>query len=252
MAATAPATASAPIPYRPQPWGVLASIGFALVSFFIRGPILRYAPLHALVQASHRNFLAFSALVLAIQTASVLVIVLAVRLKRWPLAEYLSFAKPRAKDVALGIAVVLAWYLAQNGYYHFAFGKGFGLASYRAVLAAGTSPWWYLVQVWPSLICAPIVEESTYRGFLWRGVESRMGGTAAFIITSICFTAAHFPYFIEPRNGTIHFDTLAVYAVTALIFGWLRWRSGGVAVSMVAHAFSNVTIAVAPVLITAF
>jgi uncharacterized protein len=249
---SSPAIAAAPAQARRPPWGVFASIGFVAVGWVVRGPLLAYAPLHALVQAAHHNFFSFSALNIVIQTASFLVIAAAVWLKRWPLAEYLNFAKPRAKDVALGIVVVLAWYLLQNGYYHFAFGKGFGLVPYRAALAAGTPAWSYLLWAWPAVVCAPIVEESAFRGFLWRGIEFRMGRSAALLITSICFTVVHFPAFADFGHRTVVFNSLAVYVVMALILGWLRWRSGSIVVTTVAHTFSNLSIVVAPALITAF
>jgi len=38
----------------------------------------------------------------------------------------------------------------------------------------------------------------------------------------------------------------------ALILGWLRWRSGNIVVTTIAHAFSNFSIVVASALITAF
>jgi membrane protease YdiL (CAAX protease family) len=236
---------------RRPPWGVLASIAFVVVSYLVRGPLLQWPPMHALLQASHRNFLWYSIFEIVVQAASFAVIAAAVWIKRWPLFEYLNFARPRAAHIALGLGAVLAWYLLQHGYYQFAYGKAFGLTGYRAALAAGTTPFWFLLERWPSIILAPIVEESAYRGFLWRGIESRLGALAAFVVSTICFTAAHFPYFIDLRHGAFYFNPLLVYAVTAIILGWLRWRTGNIAVTMAAHGFSNALAVVAPMLIVA-
>jgi membrane protease YdiL (CAAX protease family) len=234
------------------PWGILASIVVAAVAFAVRGPLLAYPPLHALLQASHQNFLQHSALIVAIQSASLLVIAAAIWLKGWPLAAYLNFTRPRARDVALGVALVLVWYLIQNGYFYVAHGRGFGLAPYQAALAAGMAPWWFVLQAWPSFVCAPIVEESAFRGFLWRGVETRLGAVAAFLITSLCFTATHYPAFVDVKHWTVRYEVLVVYAVTALILGWLRWRSGSIATTMIVHGFLNFWMFAAPVLFAFF
>jgi membrane protease YdiL (CAAX protease family) len=249
--ATSPAADPAATKVRRPPWGVLASIAFVVVGYLVRGPLLQWQPIHDLLAASHRNFFWFSILAVVIQAASFLVIAVAVWIKRWPLLEYLSFARPRAAHVALGIGVALAWYVAQHGYYELTSGKGFGLAVYRASLAAGAAPLWLLLQRWPSIVLAPIVEESAYRGFLWRGVETRLGSVAAFLITGLLFTAAHFPGFIDFRTGAIHYNPLLVDAIMAVLLGSLRWCTGNIAVTMLAHGFSNLLAIAAPMLIVA-
>jgi membrane protease YdiL (CAAX protease family) len=248
---TSPATGPGQASVRPPPWGVLASIAFVIVGFLIRGPLLQWPPVHALAAASHQNFFWYSIFEIVVQTASFMVIAVAVWIKRWPLLEYLNFGRPRAAHIALGIGVVLVWYLLQHGYYLFAYGKAFGLPMYRAALAAGITPLWFLLQRWPSIVLAPIVEESAYRGFLWRGVESCLGAAAAFVITALLFTAAHFPAFIDFHHGTINYNPLLVYAVMAVLLGLLRWCTGNIAVTMIAHSFMNLLGLVAPMLIVA-
>jgi membrane protease YdiL (CAAX protease family) len=238
-------------PVRRPPWGVLASIAFVVVGYLVRGPLLRWPPMHALLQESHRHFLWYSIFEIAIQTTSFMVIAIAVWARRWPLLDYLNIARPRAAHIALGIGAVLIWYLLQHGYYELVYGKGFGLAVYRAALAAGTTPLRFLLQRWPSVILAPIVEESAYRGFLWRGVETRLGTLAAFLITGLLFVAAHFPAFIDLRHGAIYYNPLLVYTVMAVLLGWLRWCTANIAVTMIAHGFSNALGLIAPMLIVA-
>jgi membrane protease YdiL (CAAX protease family) len=246
-----PAAVASQTAIRRPPWGVLASIAFVIIGYVIRGPLLQWPPLHALLEQSHRNFLWYSIFELAVGTASFMVVALAVWIRRWPLFDYLNFARPRLAHIALGVGAVLIWYLLQHGYYHLVYGKAFGLAAYRAALLAGSTPLWFLLQKWPSIILAPIVEESAYRGFLWRGVEWRLGRAAAMLASVIVFTAAHFPNFIDLRQGTIYFNPLLVYAVMAVMLGWLRWRTGNIAVTMIAHGFSNLLAIVAPMLIVA-
>ena len=52
---------------------------------------------------------------------------------------------------------------------------GFETDAYRQYLAAGGAPSHYLLKYYQAYIYAPVVEETVFRGFLWRG----LGGVAA-------------------------------------------------------------------------
>ncbi len=75
---------------------------------------------------------------------------------------------------------------------------------------------------------APIAEELVFRGVLWDLLRRKLSARAVFIITSIAFAAWH----IRP----FHVLTLVP---TAFLFGWLRYRTGSVLPSIVAHAVNN-------------
>lgn len=244
-------TAAPAEPLRKKPWGVLASIIWVLVTFEVLNrafdTLFAFAPLHEFEQGSR----VLHALNLAVVWGTeLLVIVVAVRLVRWPVAEYLGWIRPRVKDVAFGIAIVLAWNLALTSMAYLTVGSAFDVAGYRAAVAAGMSPWWYVLRWWPTFICSPIVEESAIRGFLWRGVENRAGRVAAFVLTSLVFAAIHYRYFVD--HGQIYLGTLGTYIVGACIYGWVRWRSGGTTAPIIAHAFDNLYIALMPVIASVF
>ena len=243
---------SAPAPSRPKPWGVLASIIWVTAAFEVFGRAVDYLfslpVLHAL---EHGSTLWHAENLLIVWTIQLLVIIVAVWLARWPLAEYLGWVRPRAKDVAFGIGVVLIWSLAQNGLAYLATGHAFDIAGYRAAVAAGTSPWWYVLQWWPAIICAPIVEESAIRGFMWRGIEYRAGRVAALLVTSLFFTALHYRYFFDFKASQFYPGTFGIYVIAGLMYGWLRWRGGNTTVTIIPHVFDNLYIQLSPVIASA-
>ena len=75
---------------------------------------------------------------------------------------------------------------------------------------------------------APLVEELVFRGLLYGWLESRWGGGVAFVASSLAFAAAH----VEPAHA---FLVLPL----GLLFGWLRWRTGSLWPSLVAHMANN-------------
>ncbi|MDP1967285.1 MAG: type II CAAX endopeptidase family protein [Reyranella sp.] len=75
---------------------------------------------------------------------------------------------------------------------------------------------------------APLVEELVFRGLLYGWLESRWGGGIAFVASSLAFAAAH----VEPAHA---FLVLPL----GLLFGLLRWRTGSLWPSLVAHMANN-------------
>jgi len=235
-----------PAPDRRKPWGIIASILWVALAFegVARIDDLLFGAL------PFRSSVLHAALLLAVWGSELLVIVAAVRLKRWPLAEYVGWLRPRMRDILFGCAIVLLFSLAESGLAYLATGQAFDVRGYRAALAAGTSPFWYVFQWWPAIFCAPFVEESAIRGFMWRGIEARAGRWAAFSITSLYFAGMHYRYFFA--NGTIYPGTFGIYLLIGMIFGWLRWRSGNTTATIIPHLVSNLYIELVPIIAAAF
>jgi membrane protease YdiL (CAAX protease family) len=84
----------------------------------------------------------------------------------------------------------------------------------------------------PSLIAfalmAPLVEELVFRGLLYGWIESRCNSTAALIVSSLAFAAAHF----EPAH-------IVLVLPLGFLFGWLRQRTNSLVPSLVAHVVNN-------------
>jgi len=238
---------------RPRPWGVVMSIAWVALAFeFFLDRACDYVFALPAVKAFVDDSRAWHSVELLVAWAvTLLVIIVAVLLKRWPVAAYLNWFKPRGRDLAFGIAVIVIWcLLSRTVLRYFMTGDAFGVADYRAAVAAGTSPSWYVLQWWPIYICSPFVEETALRGFMWRGIEYRAGRVAALVVTSLYFAGMHYGYYI--KGTEIDPFGFVDYLITAFLLGWLRWRSGTSTVSIVAHCIDNMWVYLPAVIASAF
>ncbi len=229
-----PPRAAEPAARERQPWGLLASLAWYVLIFEIASRAY-----DTLVTAS--DFAELEAHNMALHVLNIVaswaktfvILAFAVRLTGIPMRRYLGWVRPRASDITLGVLAVvavneladlLAGVLTAN------------VADYRTEIAAGTSPWWYVVRPWPAIIFAPAVEESFFRGFLWLGVQSRIGNWGALLVSSAMFVVPHDGWY---HDGGADWPMIADLFVSGLSFGWLRWRSGGSIAPMLAHALFN-------------
>lgn len=87
---------------------------------------------------------------------------------------------------------------------------------------------------------APLVEELVFRGLLYGWLAGRWGAGMAVVGSSAAFAAAH----VEPAHAILVLPL-------GLMFGWLRWRSGSLWPSLVAHMGNNGLAVLAASLLTA-
>lgn len=78
-------------------------------------------------------------------------------------------------------------------------------------------------------VLAPVVEECVFRGFLFDALGLEFSPWVTWVSTSVLFAAYH----VDP----VH--VIAVF-FTGLFLGWLRWMSGSIWPSMIAHGINNV------------
>lgn len=82
------------------------------------------------------------------------------------------------------------------------------------------------------VVGAPLLEELCFRGALWgsleRALPGHQGQALALVITSLAFVAAH----LDPVQSP-------ALLPTAFFFGALRWSSGSIWPSIVAHFVNN-------------
>ena len=169
-----------------------------------------------------------------------IVLLVAVRLRGWAPKDYFAWVAPSARYVVLSIVLALAVQSAFSATLY-ALGADWSGAveQFRAERAAGASHWIPLLRAWPSIICAPIVEESVFRGFLWRGwSQSRLGAAGTFWLGTLAFAAWHIPKALTMNAVSGVFMLLQVFAL-GLLLSWLRWRSGTTSAGMIAHATAN-------------
>ena len=81
-------------------------------------------------------------------------------------------------------------------------------------------------------LLAPIAEELVFRGLLYGWLAGRWSNLVAFVLSSLAFAAAH----TEPLH-------ILMVLPLGFWFGWLRWRTGSLVPTIVAHIINN-TIAV--------
>jgi membrane protease YdiL (CAAX protease family) len=113
-------------------------------------------------------------------------------------------------------------------------GEGFGTPSAAAPKILGVSPsgpagWVVLVGL--AVVGAPIVEELFFRGLLQGAFTRRVGAVPAIFITALIFSFAH-----VLNEGPL--APLVLFPM-ALVLGYLRYRTGGLAAGMIAHACFN-------------
>ena len=77
-------------------------------------------------------------------------------------------------------------------------------------------------------VLAPLAEETVFRGLVYGWLDARWGSTVAWAASSLLFAAAH----VEPAH-------VLLVLPLGLWFGFLRWRSGSLWPSLVAHVVNN-------------
>lgn len=82
-------------------------------------------------------------------------------------------------------------------------------------------------------LAAPVLEEILFRGQLQGAVQEKLKNNSNSAVYAILITAGVF--------SIIHFQPLAIppLFVAGCAFGWIRWRSGSLALPIVAHVAMN-------------
>ena len=234
-----------------RPWGLLASLILFLILFEAKAPAQDYVLSATGLQKLIEHSAAFQVVnIIAGWGLTFLLVVLAALLTNVPLADYLGWNRPRVTDVLLGAGVILAIY---GLFVALTLLSGDGpefVADYRGAIAKGMSSWWYVLRYWPAIFLAAFVEESFFRGFMWRGIEAYHGRLVALLVTSIVFAAMHHNNYI--RDGALVLPSVIQYLLLAFILGWIRWRSGGTTATIVTHAVNNASLQVMPIVASAY
>jgi CAAX protease family protein len=173
---------------------------------------------------SHATIVAAAAL--AHLPVCVAVLMLAVRLARTSVADYLALKRFDTAHLLIGLACTFG-YLAAVDILTYVSGRGLSVpfvqGIYRTAVEGGTLP----VLLLGVLVAAPVSEELLFRGFLLRGwTASRLGAVGAVVLTSAIWAVIHTQY-----------DLIIVGQIfgLGLLLGWLRLRSGSTVLTIVLH-----------------
>lgn len=105
-------------------------------------------------------------------------------------------------------------------------------------LADPSQPGWPVL-AFAIVVTAPVCEELIFRGYLWKAAESSLPPVGVWLLTSLAFAAYH----LNPLH-------VLVVLPIGLFLGWLRWRSGSIWPSMLAHFTNNLLALLMTVLTT--
>jgi uncharacterized protein len=157
------------------------------------------------------------------------------RLARWPAGEYLGLVRPNRRDTVIALAS-LALFIPGWEALGYLLGKTHPPFQDELFLGARTSgalP--LLLFTW--LAAAPVSEEIIFRGFLFRGLgqQSQYNAISA---TSVIWAISHMQY--------DWFGQLNIFLL-GLLLGWVRWRSGSTALTVLMHGIWNLWVTLATV-----
>ena len=226
------------------PWGFWATLAWLALALLLHDGFgrLEVALLRGttLGHAIDRNIALGAFNLILTWSIPLIVLVVAVRLRGCTARDYFAWFAPSARYVVLGVVLILAIQLAFSGILYLLGAEWSGaVEEFRADRAAGVSHWIPILRAWPAIVCAPIVEESVFRGFLWRGwAQSRLGAAGTLLLGTLAFAAWHIPKAIE-MNAVAGAIMLVQVFVLGLFLSWLRWRSGGTTAGIIAHAIAN-------------
>lgn len=241
-----PAPAAAATPSALQPLGAWSTAAWALLAMLawlaaeaavLLAFIARWFVLNpgATIDAEQIGYDAYLVSLAVIVSTAVEcgVVILAVRRGRWPVADYLAFARrPRVREVVFCLAC-LAVILPASDLLSWLTGRellpSFMVKVYQAARDAGGAA--IALMAFAAVVVAPIGEEIMFRGFLFRGWSaSRLGGTGTIVLTAAIWAGIH-----------VQYDWFGVFQVfcLGLLFGWVRWRSGSTVLTMLMHGVTN-------------
>ena len=214
-------------------WGLAIYAAFNAAQFIAlagvvawRGPLADDADLQKV---------AFHGVALSIMTVSTVpavlaVIWLAVRRAGTPFADYLALHGFRIADLWVGLALIALYLPAVDALAHLS-GRPVTpqvvIYSYTSARDAGA----LILLLLAVSLAAPIGEEFTVRGFLFRGwAATRLGPGGAIVLTAMLWAAMHLQY--------DWFFMGEIFGV-GLVFGYMRWRSGSTWMTVALHGIYN-------------
>ncbi len=232
-----------PSPPQPlSPWGVLPSIGFALVVFIaflvvqtVAVTIFAYLQIQGepnLTLSSEILSMASNGLAISISlipgalAGSLLIILFAYLRQNITVKQYLKLHLPNFKQLALwtGILILFALSLEFVNQYLDRPTPDWMLDSYKT---AGILPLFWFTLV----VAAPVFEELLFRGFLLEGLRhSKLGNLGAVLITSAVWASIHLQYEL--------FEVVSIFLI-GIILGYARIKTDSLYTPIILHALMN-------------
>ena len=222
-------------PVAPAPWGFWGTLGWgalAAATGFVAtvAVVMVWMLSHGMTLPDTKDAAFLSAASIVATLAPLVVLAIAVKVRKWRLRDYFALTTVRRRDVVLGLGCLialiilfeaLAVLLAVDN------GTQYTEETYRAARLSGMLPALWLGVV----VIAPLGEELLFRGFLHRGwAASWLGATGTILLTSFLWAMLHQQY---------NWFSIFLIFCLGLLFGWLRQRSATTTLTIMLHAFNN-------------
>lgn len=151
------------------------------------------------------------------------------RFRTRAVAGYLALCWPSLRQFAISV-VAFVLFMAGLAVFAHLMEPGsdvkFMLDIVSAARAANAIP----LMIAAVVIAAPVGEELVFRGFLYRTLELKFGGTTAIVVTALGWAVLHIQYSLV--------GMVAIFA-GGLFFGAIRRYSGSLYVTILMHALWN-------------
>lgn len=169
----------------------------------------------------------------------------------------LDFTNPRRTLLTLLLALLVSWPPFIGGFFwfygHTCAATGASFAAWWWQTFAPICPRWlgnlhpplrfppdFLLLALSQILVVALPEELFFRGYLWSRLQSRfpsrwrllgapLGPT--WLLSSFLFALGHVAVDLDPRRFAVFFP--------ALVFGWMRARSGSIVAGLTFHALCN-------------
>ena len=183
------------------------------------------------IKAIASNGLALSLSVIASLPTTLAALWFAIRRTATPFADYLALRWPSWKDAVIGVVglvvLVLGWELLSRVTGHEA-SADFMVDVMKSAQRDGVL--WLMILGFS--VAAPATEELLARGFLYRGwSESFLKVPGAIALSSLVWTALHLQYY----DWFLFSEVFSL----GLWFGYLRYRSQSIWLTIVLHGLNN-------------
>ncbi|MGN6515716.1 MAG: lysostaphin resistance A-like protein [Rhizomicrobium sp.] len=142
---------------------------------------------------------------------------------------YLGLRLPALRDFMLGIAALVLT-LAAIDLVSSRFSDPRALEFMRGMFFSAQRDHLLWLLVGAVTVAAPIGEEITFRGFLYKTIELRFGATAAVVVTALGWSVLHIQYGLA---------SIASIFIIGLMLGAVRYFSRSLILTMILHGLWN-------------
>jgi membrane protease YdiL (CAAX protease family) len=227
-----------------RPWGPWATVGWTLLCLAVlavaqvavlivfavvrvaRGPAIEPDGVGAIGEELATNGNLLAAATLASTTTVLGLVLLLVRIRGYPVREYLALSWPGWPALFLAIGGLAALLVASD-LTSYSLGRPLVPEIMQQVYQHAWLPFLVLAVV----ILAPLTEETLFRGFLYKGIaSSRAGPATAIVVSAIMFSVIHIQY---------DWYGMLTVAVMGFYLGVVRYRFSSMPLTMVLHAIAN-------------